>query len=186
MASVDTPFPPTSQATCQHQHSWVNKWAKPSLKSILALCLAVLFGGRLVMGAIVAATVFRTLPIPMAAMAMTAAFSRFDGLAVVLTSVVVVLSAVLAYLKYGRPSHAPALIRWSKASLVGLMIVNVGAMQWIEHTMIVPTIQEYQKKGIQRGVGKEGQAFDTAHRKAEGLFKVHAVAEAILLVITIL
>ena len=100
MTPVDTPVvdtPPTPTA-CAHKRSWINQWAKPTLKSITSLCLAVLFGGRLILGAIVAATIFRTLPISMAAAGMTAIFNRFDGLAVVLTSVVVVLSAILAYL----------------------------------------------------------------------------------------
>lgn len=136
MTPVDTPVvdAPTSPTACAHKRSWVNQWAKPTLKSITSLCLAVL----------------------------------------------------LAYLKYGRPSHSPALIRWSKASLVGLLVVNVAVMQWVEHTMVLPKIQQYQQQGVQRGVGKEGQAFDAMHHKAEGLFKAHAVAEAILLVVTIL
>ena len=185
MTPVDTPVVDTPP-TCSHKASWINQWAKPSLKSITALCLAVLFGGRFILGAVVAAVVFRTIPMSPAATAMTAVFSRFDGLAVVLTSVVIVLSSILAYLKYGRPSHSPAMIRWSKASLVALLLVNVGVMQWVEHTMVLPKMQQYQQQGVQRGVGKEGKAFDAMHRNAEGLFKAHAVAEAILLVVTIL
>jgi uncharacterized membrane protein len=127
-----------------------------------ALAIAVWLGGLLVLGAIVAPTVFRVVHAPLSADAMTLVFRRFDRVAMTAAAVALIAEVVLAT-RGGRVSHLD-LVR-------GLSVVVAGALAVLVGAHLSPTIEALHRGGAVRGFGETGLALERAHRLAEACGK---------------
>ncbi len=126
------------------------------------LAIAIWAGGLLALGAIVAPIVFRIVPAPTSADAMTLVFGRFDGVAIACAAVALVAEAAFA-LRGGRVARAD-LARGG--CLVGAAMLAIAIGAWLS-----PGIAELHRGGAVRHVGEAGQALERLHRLAELLAK---------------
>jgi len=133
-----------------------------TISIVQLLSIAVWAGGLLALGAIVAPIVFRVVPAPTSADAMTLVFRRFDGVAIACAVIALVAEAAFA-LRGGRATRAD-LARG--VCLVGatLLAITIGA--WLS-----PGIADLHRGGAVRHVGEAGQALERLHRLAELLAK---------------
>jgi uncharacterized membrane protein len=143
--------------TPSRRRSWVT-----GLAVVQLLALAVWAGGLLALGAVVAPIVFRTVPAPTNADAMTLVFRRFDTVAIACAAVALVAEAGFA-LRGGKITRLDLARAASVVVATGLAIA-VGA--WIS-----PAIAELHRSGAVRGVGEGGQALARLHHLAEALAK---------------
>ena len=130
------------------------------------LAIAVWAGGLLALGAIVAPIVFRVVPAPTSADAMTLVFRRFDGVAMACAAVALVAEAGFAARggKVNRLDFARAAVLVVAAGLA----ITIGA--WLS-----PGISELHQAGAIRGLGAPGQALERLHHLAESLAKLELV-----------
>jgi uncharacterized membrane protein len=126
------------------------------------LSIAVWAGGLLALGAIVAPVVFRTVPAPSSADAMTLVFRRFDGVAIACAVIALVAEAAFA-LRGGRATRAD-LAR-------GICLVTATALAIVIGSWLSPGIAELHRGGAVRHVGEAGEALERLHRLAELLAK---------------
>lgn len=127
---------------------------------------ALWIGGLLVLGAIVAPTVFGHVRAPDAADAMTLVFRRFDRVALV--SAAVLLGCEVAFALTSRPIGRRDLVR--AALVVGMS----GLCIW-QATVLSPRIESLHRAGVVRGEGELGVAFESAHKLAERSAKSQAL-----------
>jgi hypothetical protein len=138
--------------------------------SALALvALAVWLGGLVVLGAVVAPTIFTLVSMPASADAMTMVFLRFDVVAMSCAAVVLTTEALRAVgrVPFARVDHARA----------GVSVLAAAAAVY-EGASVSPRIAALHAAGAFRGRGAEGIELDRLHHWAETLGK----AEVILLV----
>jgi hypothetical protein len=138
-----------------------------ALDALVVLAALVWAGGLLVLGAIVAPTVFGSGD-PHAADVMTAIFSRFDRVAVVCAALVLVGEA--ASLAVGRPMHTSA--RVTRIALALALAVLAG----VQAGYLTPTIAALHEQGVVRGVGALGARFDRIHHASETVGKLTVLA----------
>lgn len=141
----------------------------PALRAVLAiyaLALALWGGGLVVLGAVVAPIVFRVVPAPTSADAMTLVFRRFDAIAITCAVVVLVSEATLARIRtVPRERPAPSdLVRAGSAVLASLLAIVLGAY-------VSPRIAELHREGAIRGLGESGLALERSHHLAESIAK---------------
>jgi len=140
-----------------------------AIAAIQLLALAVWAGGLLALGAVVAPIVFRVVPAPASADAMTLVFRRFDVVAIVCAAVALVAEAAFT-------------VRGGKVTRVdlarGLCLVGAAALAIAIGAWLSPGISELHRGGAIRGVGDSGLALERLHHLAEALAK----AEIVLLV----
>jgi hypothetical protein len=129
---------------------------------IQLLSIAVWAGGLAALGAIVAPIVFRVVPAPTSADAMTLVFRRFDAVAIVCAIVALVAEVAFA-LRGGRATRADMVRGFCLVGATGLAIA-IGA--WLS-----PGIAELHRGGAMRHIGESGQALDRLHHLAELLAK---------------
>jgi hypothetical protein len=126
------------------------------------LAVAVWAGGLLSLGAIVAPIVFRVVPAPTSADAMTLVFRRFDVVAIVCAAVALVAEA--AFAKRGGKVTRSDLARG--LSLVGASGLAIAIGAWLS-----PGIADLHRAGAIRGIGDSGLALERLHHLAETFAK---------------
>jgi hypothetical protein len=133
-----------------------------SIAVVQLLAIAFWAGGLVALGAIVAPIVFRVVPAPTSADAMTLVFRRFDAVAITCAAIALVAEAAFA-LRGGRVTRLDLVRGLSLAAAGGLAIV-IGA--WLS-----PGIAELHAAGAIRNLGDAGQSLERLHRLAETLAK---------------
>jgi uncharacterized membrane protein len=152
----------------------MNPRVRIAVVTIYVLAIAAWAGGLVVLGAIVAPTVFRIVPAPSSADAMTVVFRKFDGVAMVSAAIALVAEATL-FLKDGKPRRLD-LVRGSAAVMAGILAIVVGA--WLS-----PGISELHRNGAVRGFDEAGLELERLHRWAETAGKTQL---ALLLLVLVL
>ena len=142
--------------------------------SLYALALALWLGGLVVLGAVVAPTVFRIVPAPTSADAMTVVFRRFDRIAMGCAAIALIAEALLAW-RGGKPT-------W-RDRLRALLVLGAGVLATVEGVWLSPAIEALHRGGAVRGLGEAGLALERLHRVAESVAKVELV---LLVVVTLL
>jgi uncharacterized membrane protein len=130
--------------------------------TLYVIAIALWLGGLVVLGAIVAPTVFRIVPAPTSADAMTVVFHRFDAIATGAAVVALVCEAVLA-MRGGKVSRLDVL---RAAALVVAAAAAITEALWL-----TPTIEALHRAGAIRGFGEAGLALERWHRVAESAAK---------------
>jgi len=125
---------------------------------VYALAVSMWLGGLVVLGAVVAPTVFRIVPAPTSADAMTVVFGRFDRVAMTCAAVALVAEATLAA-RGGRVRRTD-LLRGAFAAGAAALAIAVGA--WLS-----PGIASLHRGGAVRGYAESGLALERLHRLAE-------------------
>jgi hypothetical protein len=126
--------------------------------TVLALvAVALWMGGMVALGAIAAPVVFRVVPAPTSADAMTIVFRRFDMLAMACAAVVLLVEVALAVTT--RPILRRDIARAFAALIAGGLAVTTGAF-------LSPKIAGLHEAGAIRGLGALGEELDRAHRAA--------------------
>ena len=152
----------------------MNRSVRVAVATIYVLAIAAWAGGLVVLGAIVAPTVFRIVPAPSSADAMTVVFGKFDAVAMTSAAIALVAEATL-YLKDGKPTRLD-LARGGAAVISGLLAILVGA--WLS-----PGISQLHRNGAVRGLNDAGIELERLHRLAEAAGKAQL---ALLLVVLVL
>lgn len=129
-----------------------------AVSAIYALAIAMWAGGLTVLGAVVAPTVFRIVPAPTSADAMTVVFGRFDAIAMTCAAVALVAEATLA-VRGGKVARLD-LVRGIAVTIAGALAIIVGG--WLS-----PGIAALHRGGAVRGLGESGQELERLHRLAE-------------------
>ncbi|MEA2746116.1 MAG: hypothetical protein QOI41_259 [Myxococcales bacterium] len=142
-----------------------------AIAAVQLLALAVWAGGLLALGAIVAPIVFRVVPAPTSADAMTLVFRRFDVVAIVCAAVALVAEA--AFAKRGGKVTRGDLAR-------GLCLVAASGLAIAIGAWLSPAIADLHRAGAVRAIGESGLALERLHHLAEAFAK----AEIFLLLAT--
>ena len=133
-----------------------------ALSLVSTLALALWFGGLVVLGAVVAPIVFRTVHAPTSADAMTLVFARFDSLKV---------GAALAALVAEAARIRMATCVGKLCAIRGVALLLAASLAITGATIVTPVVAELHHGGAVRGVGSEGQKLERYHARAEGLAK---------------
>lgn len=179
--------PPPADVSSEKSSCQMTPWIKSDCpirltiaKTLTLISLAVMVGGILVMGAIVAPYLFKAgLSHAQAALIMSELFSRFDCV-LIGTMVFLVIGELLqtGWLKATQKKAVVIVRQALSILLVSTLLYGIFVMH--------PQIESYHKAGIKRGVGAEGQMFDRTHCNSETLMKADlALAVAMLVAIAI-
>jgi hypothetical protein len=122
------------------------------------LAIAVWAGGLLALGAIVAPIVFRVVPAPTNADAMTLVFRRFDGVAIACATIALVAEAAFAH----RGGRATRTDLGRGLCLVAAAILAIAIGAWLS-----PGIADLHRGGAVRHVGPAGEELQRLHHLAE-------------------
>jgi Domain of unknown function (DUF4149) len=145
------------------------------------LATGVWLGGLLVLGAIVAPVVFREVPAPASADAMTIVFVRFDKLAMLSAAIVAVAEAVRT-----RAVTAPVAKPESKVDALRLAVIGVaGALAVIQGMWLSPTIVGLHREGAIRGLGPLGERLERFHAWSETCGKTESLLLVALIVLLV-
>ena len=139
------------------------------------LATGVWLGGLVVLGAIVAPTVFHEVSMPESADAMTLVFTRFDKVAMLSAAIVAVAEVVR--LRTARPA-APTRLDLARIGVLAL----AGALAVIQGLWLSPTIVALHQQGAVRGLGAAGERLERFHAWSETCGKT----ESLLLVALVL
>ena len=142
------------------------------LVSLLA-CVPWL-GGMLILGAIVAPTVFHTVPAPGGADAMTLVFRRFDRVAIAASAIVLLCELGLA-----------TVTRTLRDAVRVFACIAMSALAIYEGTMLSPKIEALHVAGAIRGLGDLGLELDRTHHQAEVLAKTELAFGLLYLVLLV-
>ncbi|AUX26644.1 hypothetical protein SOCEGT47_072140 [Sorangium cellulosum] len=128
--------------------------------SAAALAAGAWAGGMVALGACAAPFVFRLAPAPFSGDAMSAAFARFDQLA--LGAAVILLGAEVArtWAAGRRGASGAARVRRALAMVMAGCAAYVGLA-------LTPRITELHREGARRGEGALGVELERVHRHAE-------------------
>jgi uncharacterized membrane protein len=152
----------------------MSKNLRVAVCAIYVLAIAAWAGGLVVLGAIVAPTVFHTVPAPSSGDAMTIVFRRFDAVALTSAAVALVAEATL-FLRDGKPTRVD-IARGAALVLAGVFAIVVGA--WLS-----PGIAELHRSGAVRGLHEAGIELERLHRLAEAAGKGELVLLLVVLVL---
>jgi uncharacterized membrane protein len=128
-----------------------------TIVSIYLVALALWLGGLVVLGAIVAPTVFRIVPAPASADAMTVVFRRFDMIATGASATALVCEVLLAR---GRRPNRLDLVR-------GAIILGAALLAIVEALWLSPAIDALHRAGAIRGLDAPGFELERLHHLAE-------------------
>ncbi len=156
--------------------SFLPRRAVVALAVVQLLAIAVWAGGLLALGAVVAPIVFRVVPAPTSADAMTRVFGRFDAVAIACAAITLVAEAGFA-VRGGRITRAD-MARASALVVATGLAITIGV--WLS-----PGIAELHRQGAIRGVGDAGIALQRLHRLAEMLAKTEIVALLVAFVLAV-
>jgi uncharacterized membrane protein len=127
-------------------------------------------GGLLVLGVIVAPLVFRNVPAPYAADAMTLVFRRFDRFAVSFGIVILLCEALLARAANSTTASPPSMVPRLRVALG----VAGAALATLQATVFSVRISELHERGAIRGFGEDGALLERFHRYAESAAKLES------------
>jgi hypothetical protein len=147
-----------------------------SIAVVQLLAMAMWACGLLTLGAIVAPIVFRNVPAPSSADAMTLVFGRFDSVAIVCAAIALVAEAAFA-VRGGRVVRADMIRALCLVIATGLAITIAV---WLS-----PGIAELHRGGAVRGFGEAGLALERLHHLAERLAKIEVAAVVAAFVLTV-
>lgn len=137
--------------------------------------LALVIGGILALGPLVAPVLFHEVPVMLAAKVMSTIFMRFD---VVLTiALALVLVGELIQLRYGSWVHGISARLRTVFALV-MVTLLIGSV-----FVVNPKLQAFQQQGVMRWVGEQGRALDQAHHTAEGMMKAELTLGVLALIL---
>jgi hypothetical protein len=143
-----------------------------SLVALLA-CIPYL-GGLIVLGAIVAPTVFGIVHAPDSADAMTVVFRRFDRIAIAACAIVLVCEVGLA-----------TTTRTLRDALRSLVAITMSAFAIYEGTILSPKIEALHRAGAIRGLGDLGLELERAHHSAEFVGKTELALGVVYVVLLV-
>ncbi|HEY1954720.1 MAG TPA: DUF4149 domain-containing protein [Polyangiaceae bacterium] len=144
--------------------------------SIALLAAGVWLGGILVLGAIVAPTVFGMVPAPTSADAMTIVFTSFDKIAMTAAAIVAVCEVVAL--------RARAKIPPTKIDVARLAVIGAaGALAVVQGLWLSPTIVALHRDGAVRGSGELGQKLERFHSWSETCGKTESLLLVALVVL---
>ncbi len=142
------------------------------------LATGVWLGGILVLGAIVAPTVFREVPAPTSADAMTLVFTTFDKLAMTCAAIVAVAEVVR--FRIDRPTKI------DRVDVVRLAVIAfAGALAVVQGTWLSPTIIALHASGAIRGLGPLGEKLERFHAWSERCGKTECLLLIVLVVLLV-
>ncbi len=134
---------------------------KVRLLGLVALLACIPWlGGMIVLGAIVAPTVFHAIPAPGGADAMTLVFRRYDRIAVVASAIVLLCEVGLA-----------TITRTARDAARSFTCIVMSALAIYEGMMLSPKIEALHMAGAIRGLGDLGLELERTHHQAELLAK---------------
>ena len=146
--------------------------------ALALLAAGVWLGGLLVLGAIVAPVVFREVPAPGSADAMTIVFTTFDKLAMMCAAIVAVAEVVR--FRIDRPTK---ITRVDVARLA--IIATAGALAVVQGTWLSPAIVALHRDGAIRGLGPLGERLDRIHAWSERCGKTESLLLLVLVVLLV-
>jgi hypothetical protein len=149
---------------------------RTAILTLYVLALALWAGGLVVLGAIVAPTVFGIVPAPTSADAMTVVFRRFDGVAIACAVIALLAEAALAW--RGGVSRRLDVLRGGATAVAAALAITEGA--WLS-----PRIQALHRGGAVRGFGDAGLELEHLHRIAESVAKTELALLAAALVLLV-
>ena len=167
----------TSRAVPAEQAMGRASIATTAITIVYVVALALWAGGLVVLGAIVAPTVFGIVPAPTSADAMTVVFRKFDVIAISSAVVALLAEAGLAWLR--RRGDKTTRLDLARA---GAMVVAAG-LAIVEGTYLAPAIQALHRAGAIRGHGEGGLALERIHRQAESAAKAELLLLFVVLVL---
>jgi uncharacterized membrane protein len=138
------------------------------------LSVALWLGGLLILGAVVAPTVFGMVPAPYSADAMTVVFRRFDVVAFG-------CAVVLLVAEVGRALVRKPLLRLDVARMAFACVA--AGLVVLQATVLSPKIAHLHESGAVRGLAEAGMELEAIHRLSETVAKLEL---ALLLAIVIL
>lgn len=147
-----------------------------AIATVQLLAIALWAGGLLALGAVVAPIVFRVVPAPSSADAMTLVFRRFDAVAIACAAITLVAEAGLV-LRGGKVTRLD-LARSACLVVATGLAITIGA--WLS-----PGIAELHRGGAIRGLGDAGLALERLHHLAETLAKTEVLSIAIAFVLAV-
>jgi hypothetical protein len=143
--------------------------------SLALLFTGVWLGGIVVLGAIVAPTVFRIVPMPSSADAMTVVFVAFDKLAMTSAAVVAVAEVVRS-----RTDPKPV----GRVDFARLAVIAAaGALAVVQGLWLSPTIVALHRAGAVRGFGPLGEKLERFHAWSERCGKTESLLLVALVVL---
>jgi Domain of unknown function (DUF4149) len=145
-----------------------------ALEALALVALAVWLGGLTILGAVAAPLVFRIVPAPASADAMSAVFLRFDSIAI--ASAVVVLLVEGGHSLLRRPLLRRDLVR-------AAVTVGAAGLAIVEAMVVSPHIERLHREGAIRGLGAAGLELDQVHHTAESLAKGELALLVLVLVL---
>lgn len=150
--------------------------------SLALLFAGVWLGGIVVLGALVAPTVFRIVPAPTSADAMTVVFVSFDKLAMMSAAVVAVAEVVrIRACGFDGPDGAPT--RTDVARL--LVVAGAGGLAVLQGLWLSPTIVALHQAGAVRGFGALGEKLERFHGWSETCGKTESLLLVVLVVLLV-
>jgi hypothetical protein len=148
--------------------------------SFALLAAGVWLGGLLILGAVVAPTVFREVPAPSSADAMTIVFTRFDKIAMMCAAIVAVAEVVrVRALAAGRPEARATRIDVAR---LGVMAV-AGTLAVVQGMWLSPTIVALHRDGAIRGLNPLGERLERFHGWSETCGKTESLLLVALVVL---
>ena len=143
--------------------------------SIALLATGVWLGGIVVLGAIVAPTVFGVVPAPTSADAMTIVFVSFDRIAMTAAAIVSV-AEVVRFRAAASPPNRVDVARLAVIAVAGTLAVIQGL--WLS-----PTIVALHRAGAIRGSGELGEKLERFHSWSETCGKTESLLLVALVVL---
>ncbi len=143
--------------------------------SCALLATGVWLGGLLVLGAIVAPTVFREVPAPHSADAMTIVFITFDKIAISAAAIVAV-AEVIRFRAGGDAITRVDIARLATIAVAGTLAIVQGAF-------LSPAIVALHRDGAIRGLGPSGERLERFHAWSETCGKTESVLLVALVVL---
>ncbi len=132
---------------------------------VRTLAVSIWLGGLTTLGTNVAPLIFRNVPAPTSADAMTLVFLRFDRFAIVCG--LMLLAVEIAWAASVKASRAFV------ASRLAIVVVAV-IVRLVEAVWLAPGIASLHRHGAVRGLGELGASLERLHRLAEGTGKLEA------------
>ena len=139
------------------------------------LAAGVWLGGLVVLGALVAPIVFREVPAPASADAMTLVFTGFDKLAMMCAAIVAVAEVVRMRGREEEPTRLDML-------RMGVIAV-AGALAYVQGLWLSPTIVGLHREGAIRGLGPLGERLERFHAWSETCGKTESLLLIVLVVL---
>ena len=143
-----------------------------AIDAVSFLSIALWLGGLVVLGAIVAPTVFRNVPAPSSADAMTLVFRRFDRIALACAA----LAAIAEGARLATRAPQP---RGRGGELRALLLAAAACLAVVEGVALSPEIETLHRGGAIGGLHADGLRLEEFHRWAERAGKGQVVLLAL-------